>query len=305
MKNHEKVLHHIFNDFKTFQNTGEKASYIPELANVNENLFGVCLTCLDGSQVSLGDATKPFSIQSISKVFSLILAYNILDEELWKRVDVEPSGDTFNSLILLEMESGIPRNPFINAGAIVIADVLVSHLKNPKEDFLTFIHQLTDDKSVQYDLSVFNSEKSVAYRNYSLINLMKSFGNIHNDIDTVMDFYFMMCSLSITCEQLSKAILFFTNNGIHPLTKQQVLTPSKNRRINAVMQLCGFYDEAGEFAYRVGLPGKSGVGGGIIAVHPGLYSVVVFSPKLNKKGNSTKGMAFLERLTSELNNSIF
>lgn len=305
MIKHEKVLHHIFNDFKNFENTGKKATYIPELAHVDENLFGVNLTTLDGTQISLGDAATPFSLQSISKVLSLVLAYNILGEDLWKRVDVEPSGDTFNSLILLEIEMGIPRNPFINAGAIVVADILVSHLKNPEEAFLKFIQDLAQDDSIQYDLHVFNSEKSVAYRNYSLINLMKSFGNIHNDIDKVMDLYFMMCSVNISCEQLSKAFLFFANDGTHPLTQQQILIPPRNRRINAIMQLCGFYDEAGEFAYRVGLPGKSGVGGGIIAIHPGLYSVTVFSPKLNKKGNSTKGMAFLERLTSELNNSIF
>lgn len=305
MDNYKKVLHHIFEDLKYFKNTGKKAIYIPELAHVDDNLFGVCLTCLDGTQINLGDAQIPFSIQSISKVLALVLAYNILGEDLWKRVDVEPSGATFNSLILLELEMGVPRNPFINAGAIVIADILISHLENPEEAFLKFIQDLTNNPNIQYDLNIFNSEKSVAYRNYSLVNLMKSFGTIHNNIDKVMDLYFMMCSVNISCQQLSKAFLFFANDGYHPLIKQQILTPSRNRRINAIMELCGFYDEAGEFAYRVGLPGKSGVGGGIIAVLPGLYSVAVFSPKLNKKGNSTKGMAFLERLTSELNNSIF
>ncbi|MGY5351299.1 glutaminase [Wenyingzhuangia sp. IMCC45533] len=302
---HEKVLNAIFKDFNNFIDTGNKATYIPELANVDENLFGVSLTCLNGTQVNLGDAEVPFSIQSISKVPSLIMAYNILGDDLWKRVDVEPSGTAFNSLILLELEKGIPRNPFINAGAIVIADVLISHLKNPEEEFITFIRELAQDKSINYDMSVFTSEKSVAYRNYSLVNLMKSFGNIQNDIDRVMDFYFMMCSVSMTSAQLSKSFLFSAFDGLHTSLNKQILTPSRNRRINAIMQLCGFYDEAGEFAYKVGLPGKSGVGGGIIAVHPGLYSVVVFSPKLNRKGNSTKGMAFLERLTSELNNSIF
>ncbi|MDO6802881.1 glutaminase [Wenyingzhuangia sp. 1_MG-2023] len=301
----KETLHQLFDDFQNFEDKGQKATYIPELAHIDEDLFGVSLSCLDGMLISLGDATTPFSLQSISKVLSLVLAYNILGEDLWKRVDVEPSGDTFNSLILLELEMGIPRNPFINAGAIVVADILISHLKNPEEVFLKFIQELAQDTSIQYDFNIFYSEKSVAYRNYSLINLMKSFGNIHNNIDKVMDLYFMMCSVSITCQQLSKAFLFFANDGTHPLNQQQILIPSRNRRINAIMQLCGFYDEAGEFAYRVGLPGKSGVGGGIIAIHPGLYAVTVFSPKLNKKGNSTKGMAFLERLTSELNNSIF
>lgn len=288
-----------------FQNDGKQADYIPELAKVNPDLFAVTLTCVNGEQYNYGDSTTLFSIQSISKVLSLIMAYDRENQDLWKRLDVEPSGSPFNSLVLLEYEKGIPRNPFINAGAIVIADVLLDHLENPEQDFLDFVHTISNDKSIAYDLKVFESEKKVAYRNYALIHMMKSFGNIHNKIEDVMNFYFMMCSVAMNSQQLSNAFLFLANNGVDPTSGKQILSPSKTKRINAIMQLCGFYDEAGEFAYRVGLPGKSGVGGGIAAVHPGKFSITVFSPKLNPKGNSQKGMAFLEEFTSLLESSIF
>jgi len=305
MTDYPKILTSVYNQFTDFKDQGEKASYIPELACVDDKLFGVSLHSLCGQKTQLGDANTPMSVQSISKVLTLIMAYKCVGQDLWKRVDVEPSGTPFNSLILLELEKGIPRNPFINAGAIVIADVLVSHCKNPEKEFLDFVHLLLDDTSIGFNNDVYESEKSVAYTNRSLVNLIKSFGNIHNDIDTVMNFYFKICSLSMTTEQLSKTFLFLANNGIQPGIEKEILNPNQTKRLNAIMQLCGFYDEAGEFAFRVGLPGKSGVGGGIIAIHPGKYSVAVYSPKLNKKGNSYKGMAFLESLTSELNSSIF
>lgn len=305
MKNYSQVLNKVYKNLSDFKNHGELASYIPELATVDDQLFGVSLFSLCGQNVQLGDFKEKFSVQSITKVISLILAYKIEDNNIWKRVDVEPSGTPFNSLILLELEKGIPRNPFINAGAIVIIDILVSHYKNPEKVFLDFVHKISGDVTITYDNKVYQSEKSIAYRNMSLINLMKSFGNIHNDIDKVMDCYFKFCSLSMTAKQLAKAFLFLANDGTILETKEEILNPSQTKRINAIMQLCGFYDEAGEFAFRVGLPGKSGVGGGIIAIHPGMYSIAVFSPKLNKKGNSFRGMTFLENFTSELNSSIF
>ncbi len=305
MGSYKNALSSVYNNLKDLESKGEKASYIPELKNIDDTLFGVSLYSLCNQEVHLGDATTCFSVQSITKVISLIMAYKLEGTKLWERVDVEPSGTPFNSLILLELEKGIPRNPFINAGAIVIADILLSHYSNPEQEFLNFVHQISGDTSITYDENVYQSEKSVAYRNYSLINLMKSFGNIHNDIERVMNFYFKFCSLSMNTNQLAKLFLFLANDGISPHTKEQILTPSQTKRINAIMQLCGFYDEAGEFAFRVGLPGKSGVGGGIIAIHPGKYSIAVYSPKLNKKGNSYKGMVFLEQLTSELSSSIF
>lgn len=303
--NYKKIFSKINNSLENFEDNGIVASYIPELATVNPNKFGVHLTTVKGKQHAFGDFNENFSIQSIAKVLSLVLAYQIHGEQLWKRVGVEPSGTPFNSLTQLEYDLGIPRNPFINAGALVICDVLVSHFKNPKEEFLEFVRKTATISTVNYCARVANSEKSVGYKNAALINLMKSFGNIQNDIDEVLDFYFNLCSIEMNCKELSQTFLFLANNGISPITNETILSSSKTKRINAVMQLCGFYDEAGEFSFKVGLPGKSGVGGGIIALYPSKYCIAVWSPKLNLKGNSNKGIQFLELFTTETKASIF
>lgn len=302
---YQKLFIKINNGLKEFHDFGQVANYIPELSKVNPNKFGVHLTTINKKHVGFGDFNEKFSIQSISKVLALTLAYTIEDERLFKRVGVEPSGTPFNSLFQLEADNGIPRNPLINAGAIVISDVLVSHLKNPKNDFIKFVQQVSGNSEISYCDRIVASEKSCGFRNIALVNLMKTFGNIKNDIDEVMDFYFNLCSIEMTCSELSKTFLFLANNGFCPLSNTQILPPSKSKRINSIMQSCGFYDEAGEFSFKVGLPGKSGVGGGIVAIHPGKYSIAVWSPKLNKKGNSNKGIEFLERFTTETKTSIF
>ncbi len=290
---------------QSFKDSGNLANYIPELGNVSPQKFGVHLVTIENSNYNLGDSAEKFSIQSISKVLSLTLAFEIEEENLWKRVGVEPSGTPFNSLIQLEHDEGIPRNPFINAGAIVVADILVSHLQNPKKEFLEFVRKLSGNSTITYSDIIAESEKSTGYRNAALCNLMKSFGNIKNDIDVVLDFYFNLCSIEMTCDELAKTFLFLANYGKNSITGDKIISTSKSKRINAVMQLCGLYDEAGEFSFKVGLPGKSGVGGGIVAVHPGKYSIAVWSPRLNKKGNSNKGMKFLEEFTTATESSIF
>ena len=303
--NYEQYFEEIYRYHKALPNPGKVASYIPELSKVNPDSFGVFLTTVGGEEYSYGNWETGFSIQSIVKVFGFVLAFSYIKDNIWERMDMEPAGTSFNSLVQLEYEKGIPRNPFINAGAIVICDILIDLLDNPQEDFLKFIRRLSPDSSVYYDLEVAHSEKSVAFQNYALVNLMKSFGNIHNDIDKVMDLYFMMCSVKMNCKQLSSSFLFLANNGVVPFSQERILDPSSTKRVNALMQTCGFYDEAGEFAFRVGLPGKSGVGGGIAAVFPGVYSIAVWSPKLNDKGNSYLGMRFLEEFTSKTKLSIF
>jgi len=303
--NYSKIFSKIIHELEEKNNLGKVANYIPELRSVDPHKFGIHLTTLKGKHSTFGDSNEKFSIQSIAKVLSLALAYKLEDENLWERVGVEPSGTPFNSLIQLEHDLGIPRNPLINAGALVICDVLVSHLKKPKEDFIEFVRSVSGISTIDYCSRIAESEKSTGYRNTALINLMKSFGNIKNDIDIVMDFYFNLCSIEMTCKELSQTFLFLVNYGICPNTNERILTVSKSKRISAIMQLCGFYDEAGEFAFKVGLPGKSGVGGGIVAIHPNKYSIAVWSPKLNKKGNSTKGITFLEKFTTETQFSIF
>lgn len=303
--NFEEVIQHVYLKVKDIDDKGEVASYIPELKNIDSKYFGVHISTIDQFNFGIGHYHEKFSIQSIAKVFSLSLAYSLQGEKLWKRVNVEPSGTAFNSLIQLEVENGIPRNPFINAGALVICDILLSELDNPKEDFLSFVRSLSSSSSVNYSDRVALSEKSIGYRNVALCNFIKSFGNIKNKPSEVLDFYFDLCSLEMNCEELSKLFLFLANDGCALSDNKPILTKSQTKRINALMQTCGFYDESGEFAFKVGLPGKSGVGGGIVAVHPKHYTIAVWSPKLNKKGNSYKGMRFLEEFTTKSELSIF
>lgn len=287
------------------ENPGALADYIPELGHVDPEKLGVHLTTVACDQYSVGDSDERFSIQSIAKVLSLSLAYQLEGGEIWKRVGVEPSGTAFNSLVQLEADRGIPRNPLINAGAIVVCDILVSRLSNPKQELIEYIRKLGDNPDIDYCPSLAESEKATGFRNAALINFIKSFGNIHNDIDTVLDFYFNLCSIKMSCRELARTFLFLANNGRDVVSNKAILTLSQTKRLNAIMQTCGFYDEAGEFTYRVGLPGKSGVGGGIIAVHPGKYTIAVWSPRLNSKGNSSRGMKFLELFTTETASSIF
>lgn len=302
---YKKLIDEVYSKVKNQKDCGELANYIPELANVNAASFGVHISTITKGNFGVGDHKEKFSIQSIAKVLTLSLAYNILGEDIWKRVDVEPSGTPFNSLLQLEADNGIPRNPFINAGAIVVADILVSNLKNPKEDFLQFVRRISNNAAINYNDKVAISEKSVGFRNMALCNFIKSFGNIHNNTEVVLDFYFNICSLEMSCKELSSLFLFLANGGKNVKTGKPIVSKRQSKRLNAIMQTCGFYDEAGEFSFRVGLPGKSGVGGGIIAVHPEEYSIAVWSPRLNKKGNSYRGFSFLEEFTTATKSSIF
>ena len=305
MENYKKIIEHIYLDIKNINDIGKVANYIPELATVSPNNFGVHVSTIQKETFGIGDFDKKFSIQSISKILSLTLAYKLEGEKLWKRVDVEPSGNPFNSLLQLETDLGKPRNPFINSGAIVVCDILLSHLENPKEDFLNFCKEISNDPTLNYNEKLAHSEKVSGYRNIALCNFIKSFGNIKNDVDKVLDFYFHICSLEMSCKELSKIPLFLADDNFTTHRGNRILTISQAKRINAILLTCGFYDESGEFAFKVGLPGKSGVGGGIVAIHPGKYCIAVWSPKLNKKGNSFKGMLFLEKFTSKTASSIF
>ena len=302
---YKRIFEDIYSEFSKVKDEGSVANYIPELSKVDPNRFGVQLTTVGGDKFAFGDWDVRFSIQSIAKVFSYVLAYSRIKSELWERVGVEPSGTAFNSLVQLENDKGIPRNPFINAGAIVICDILVSQLDSPKEEVLSFIRELSGIDSINFNISVAESERTSGYINMALVNFMKSFGNIHNDIDEVMDLYFHICSIEMNCMELSKSFLFLANNGVVPYSGKHILSPSRTKRANALMQSCGFYDESGQFTFKVGLPGKSGVGGGIVAIHPLRYCITVWSPRLNPKGNSYKGMLFLEEFTTRTELSIF
>lgn len=301
---YQLILDNIYDQILPFANEGKQADYIPALAKVNPDHFGICLNTVKGESYSIQDSGIRFSIQSISKVFALALALSIKGEDIWKQVGKEPSGTAFNSLFQLELEKGIPRNPFINSGAMVVTDILMNELKDPENGFIDFVRALCGNDTIDYNMEVALSERQNGYMNAAIANLLKYHGRLTNDIEEVLMFYFKMCSIEMSCEELATAFLAFT--GHKPFNyKGFHLTSSQVKRLNAVMQTCGFYDEAGEFSYLVGLPGKSGVGGGIVAVHPLKYSVAVWSPRLNTKGNSIMGLKALELLTTYTAESIF
>ncbi|MET0138095.1 MAG: glutaminase, partial [Sphingobium sp.] len=273
---------------------GAVATYIPGLARVDPMQFGIALCLADGTMVTSGDADTPFSIQSISKVFALTLALGKVGDQLWERVGREPSGSAFNSIIQLEAEQGVPRNPFINAGAIVVADVnLGAH--QPREvigELLRFVRYLADDDTVVIDEDVARGEQETGFRNMALANYMRAFGNLRHPVDLVLGVYFHQCAIAMSCVQLARAGRYLMLDGRTPRHHEadhpaagnnvgqgnRVVSPARARRINALMLTCGHYDASGDFAFRVGMPGKSGVGGGILAVVPGRASIAVWSP---------------------------
>jgi glutaminase len=302
---YQQILEDVFYSIRSRPDNGQVADYIPELAAVDPQKFGVYLATTTGDHFGAGDQEEKFSIQSIAKVLSLTLAFQQRGDALWERVGVEPSGNPFNSLWQLEYEKGRPRNPLINSGAIVICDILCSIYPDPLTALLSFIRKISGNAHVSCNESVAASEKKIGFRNAALINMMKSCGNIGNDIDQVLDLYYHMCAIEMSCAELARTFLLYANHGKLVSSGESVITSSMTKRINAIMQTCGFYDEAGEYTFKVGLPGKSGIGGGIVAILPGKYAVAVWSPPLNAKGNSVKGMQLLEVLTTKTGISIF
>ncbi|NZA27138.1 glutaminase [Luteimonas sp. SJ-92] len=284
---------------------GEVADYIPALACVPKERFGMALVTLDGEVHAVGDAREPFSIQSISKVHTLTLGLEAVGDDLWKRLGREPSGDPFNSLIQLEHEKGIPRNPFINAGAMVVADVILSHYDQPEGALLHFMRGRSGNPEVGRDDEIWESERRSGYRNVALANFIRSFDNIENDVDAVLDFYYLQCALRMNCVDLARSAQFLAADGRCQASGKRVTSEEQATRINAIMLTCGTYDAAGDFAFHVGLPAKSGVGGGILAVVPSVMSLCVWSPALDEKGNSLLGGYALHRFTRMTGLSVF
>lgn len=302
---YKAVIEEIYEEIKQESEKGRLANYIPELANASLDKFGMCVHTVDNKKYVVGDCSEYFTIQSISKVFSLTLAMLLEGDDLWKRVGREPSGNAFNSLVQLEYENGIPRNPFINAGALVVTDVLVTNLIHPKPEILDFLQKLTNCPSISFNNKVAASEASVGYRNKAMAYFMKSFGNIRNDVETVLDNYFYHCAISMNCEELAAAGLFLANGGVSPLTGEIVTNKRQAKYINSLLLTCGTYDAVGSFAYRVGLPAKSGVGGGILAIMPEQFSASVWSPGLDKAGNPLLATLALDKFTTKTGISIF
>ena len=305
---YQSILDRVHAAVKPIIGTGKVASYIPELAKVSPAHFGIAIVDLEGQVYRTGDAEVPFSIQSISKLFGLTLAFHLEGDSVWTRVGREPSGTPFNSLVQLEQERGRPRNPFINAGALVVTDILFTHYaaKGGVENALIkFIRKLADRPDIGFDRAVAESERRTSHRNAAMANFMKSFGNLNNDVNDVLEAYCRHCAIEMSCVDLARAVTFIANHGVVPWSGEEVLDKSSAKRISALMLTCGTYDAAGDFAYRVGLPAKSGVGGGIVALMPGECGICVWSPALEASGNSYAGSIALEMLTSLSGRSIF
>ena len=286
---------------------GHVATYIPALARVPAKRFGIALHTVDGTEAAAGDCDEPFSIQSVSKLFSLTMSLQAVGDALWQRVGREPSGNPFNSLVQLESEHGKPRNPFINAGAIVVADVLLG-LGRSSADLVAMLSDLCGE-AIDIDEEVAASEAETGFRNRALANFMKSFGGIENDVSAVLELYFRQCAIRMNCRQLARAASYLCRDGAHPLSgsdpRPALISERLARRVNALMLTCGTYDMAGEFAYLIGLPCKSGVGGGIVAVVPDRLTLAVWSPALDASGNSWLGMKALEMFVSRTGLSVF
>ena len=301
------ILAEIAEKMAQAEERGQVADYIPELAKVDPRQFGIAVVTVDGEVCTAGDADVPFSIQSVSKVFTLTLALGTVGDALWRRVGREPSGNAFNSIVQLEHEHGIPRNPFINAGAIVVADTLLgAHTpRGALAEILSFVRQIAEDETIAIDPAVAQSEARTGFRNASLANFLRATGNLHHAPEQTLGVYFHHCAIAMSCRQLALAGRYLANAGRLTTTGGRVVSAERARRVNALMLTCGHYDGSGDFAFRVGLPGKSGVGGAIMAVAPMKASIAVWSPGLNKVGNSLLGSRALELLAKATGWSVF
>lgn len=300
-----EVLTQIHLQVRPLIGQGRRADYIPELARVPADRFGMAVATVDGQMFTVGDAAEQFSIQSISKLFILTLAMVAEGDGLWERVGREPSGTAFNSLVQLEAEHGIPRNPFINAGALVMTDCVLGRWHDALANVLDLVRRLSANPAVDYDPVVAASELATGHRNAAMAHFLKSFGNLANEPHAVLEAYCHHCSLAMSCVDLARSVLFLAHGGVNPHDDERVTSRSQAKYINSLMLTCGTYDSVGDFSYRVGLPGKSGVGGGIVAVLPGQLGVCVWSPGLDASGNSLAGTKALELFTTLTGCSIF
>jgi glutaminase len=306
-ENIQAAIDEAFAYAETYRGHGTVASYIPALAQVDPRKLALAVVLGDGSSHVAGDADECFSIQSISKVFTLSLALQRVKAALWNRVGREPSGSPFNSIVQLEAEKGKPRNPLINAGALVVTDTLIDDrdADTAIAELIAHLRERAGDDGIDVDPTVAMSESQAGSLNRSLAHFVAAFGNLVNPVEEVLSAYFRQCAIAMSCRQLARAALHLAFDGIDPVTGKEVAVPSRSRRINALMLTCGHYDNSGDFAFRIGLPGKSGVGGGILAIAPGHGAICAWSPGLNAAGTSLAGAVALEKLVEVTGWSVF
>lgn len=301
----QEFLEDLYDRYRSVRE-GRLASYIPELTKANENWFGVSIVTTEGKIYEIGDTDQSFTIQSISKVFAYGQALEDRGRaELLDKVGVEPTGDPFNSLIRLDEDSKRPFNPMINAGAIATTSLIRGTDPTDKLNRLLDMFERYVGHDVVIDMPTFISERSTGHRNRAMAHLMLNFDMIEHDIDSALDLYFQQCAVIVNCHDLAMMAATLANQGRQPITGKVALKEEYVRDLLSVMYTCGMYNRAGEWAYRVGIPAKSGVSGGIIAVVPGKAGIATFSPLIDKNGNSVRGLEVFEALSKEYGLHLF
>lgn len=304
----QKFYDELINNNRCYTKQGQVATYIPELAKKNPNALGIYVYYLDGSEYGAGDYQEKFTMQSVSKILTLMLALKDNGvEEVFSHVGSEPTGDSFNSIVNLE-EKAIhkPYNPMINAGAIVTSSLVKGNTVDEKiHRLLDFTKKLTDNESIIISEETYLSEKLTGDRNRALAYFMKSFKSLSGNVEEILDFYFKQCSILVNCKDLAKIAAVLANNGVLPWNNERIIPDNICRITKTLMTTCGLYDYSGDFAIKVGLPSKSGVGGGILSTVPNKMGIATYAPALDTKGNSSAGIATLTDLSEKLDLSIF
>ena len=278
---------------------GRVADYIPELARADASAFGLAAQKTDGTMVTCGDVDTRFSIQSVGKVMSLAMALKLFGrDEVFSHVLMEPSGDSFSSIIKLDTKSDLPFNPMINAGAIQVVSLLANRVGF--QEILEFARHLCMDPGIELNEPVYHSEAQTGDRNRAIAYLLRSKGVLMAEPGKTLELYFKLCSLNVTARSLATMGLVLANDGLNPMTGEHVIAPRHARAINSLMFTCGMYDGSGEFGVKVGIPAKSGVGGGIACSVKGRMGIGVYGPALDEKGNSVGGLTALDYLSHAL-----
>ncbi len=298
----------IIENSRKYTALGNVASYIPELSKANPNDLGIYAIDMDGNEYFAGDYDKKFTLQSISKVITLMLA--LMDngvQKVFSYVGAEPTGDSFNSIASLEVKNiHKPYNPMINAGAILISSLIKGNSAKEKIDrILEFTKILTNNENININENTYLSEKMTGDRNRALAYFMKSYNAMEGNVDDILDVYFSHCSMEVTCKDIAKIGIVLANDGILPWNEKRIISKEICRITKTIMVTCGLYDASGEFAMHIGIPAKSGVGGGILAAVPKKMGIGVYGPALDAKGNSVAGIQVLQQLSEKLDLNIF
>ena len=295
----QQALEKAVNEGRRFTKNGRVATYIPELSKADSEQIGACIKTVKGETYSAGNWRVPFTMQSISKTISLTLALQTAGyDKVFSKVGLEPTGDSFNSIVKLETRTPHPLNPMINAGAIATASCIPG--EDPFELYLGLAKKVCLNRDLSINMEVYLSEKRAGMRNRSMAYWMKSENIIEGDPEEALDLYFRMCSVNVTAEDLANWGMVLANDGVDPISGERLAESWIVRTVKTFMVTCGMYDGSGEFAIKAGIPSKSGVGGGILSAVEGRMGIGVFNPSLDLKGNSIGGMHLLEHLSKSL-----